>query len=106
MISKNSKISICCKTEQEQNMLLDIFEMLGMRWREGQLPRGYPSRQCPMYYQLTGQGSFGQGIKAAYNPTIMSSELRNQWISLKLKTKKEQPIITEIIVDDDWLAEL
>ena len=103
MISKESRIMINCKTEEEQNMILDIFEMLGMRWRAGESPRGYESILAPMYYCLDGNGRFAHDYPSS--PIgISASEFRNQWISLKLKKDKEQANCYKVVVDDDWLA--
>ena len=88
MISKESKIHINCNTKEEQNMMLDIFEMLGIRWRGGENPRGYASFSTPMYYYLDDERiSQGSGLTTSRN-SIVASELRNQWISLKIKKEK------------------
>ena len=89
MISREYKGCIHCYNTAEQNIILDIFEMLGMIWREEQEPRGYRSAKCPMSYALDGNGKFGQHryIYSSEN-NIQASECRNQWISLKVKKEK------------------
>ena len=89
MIDTNSKVCINCHTVEEQNMILDIFEMLGMIWREEQEPRGYRSAKCPMSYALDGNGRFGQHRYILSENNIQASECRNQWISLKIKKEKQ-----------------
>ena len=86
MIDKHTYKNIFCETEEEQNMILDIFEMLDMRWRAGETPRGYTCRnRIPMYFCLDGDGTYGEA-KSTVKKTINASDLRNQWISLKIKT--------------------
>ena len=100
MISKESKMIINCRTEEEQNMILDIFEMFGMRWRAGESPRGYISCQAPMSYSLDGNGKFGQN-RHQYANGYSASEFRNQWISLKAKFA-DKIIVAEQDFDDLW----
>ena len=88
MISIEYRGYVNCATRAEQEIILDIFEMLGMTWRQGQNPRGYESAKCPMYYALDGDGTFAQGATMFKKDGISASEYRNQWISLKIKKEK------------------
>ena len=85
MIDRTTIANIYCANQKEQDMILDIFEMLSMKWRSETQPRKYRSRtRPPMYYNLDGDTRFGCGVEEEYDTTINASELRNQWISLKI----------------------
>lgn len=73
---------INCRTQEEQEIVLDIFEMLGYNWHAGQKPRGYLSRMPPMAYGISRSSrSFGNDHIHDYGTE--ASDLRNMWISLK-----------------------
>ena len=75
---------INCRTVDEQNMVLDIFEMLGYRWNAGERPRQYQSYSVPMCYSIydSNTGKFVQNSRC-YNNGTEAKDLHNMWISLK-----------------------
>lgn len=79
---------INCRTKVEQEMVLDIFEMLGYRWSAGELPREYPSYSPPMSYTIydVEKGNFTFSHDVEKNATE-AKDLRNMWISLKRRQK-------------------
>lgn len=83
--------NINCRTEEEQEMVLDIFEMLGYKWNAGQKPRGYESNVVPMCYEITNRekGKIIQGDCVIESATE-AKNLRNMWISLKRRTSEHE----------------
>ena len=86
-----AKTQINCRTAEEQQMVLDIFEMLGYKWNGGESPRGYYSHTAPMYYIINNEnkGSFIQGTSkyVITNAGIEAKNLRNMYISLKRRAQ-------------------
>lgn len=81
---------INCRTQEEREMVLDIFEMLGYRWMEGQHPRSFRSYNAPMSYNVRDVdiGKFTHDSQLTYN-AIEAKDLRNMWISLKRRQNNE-----------------
>lgn len=78
---------INCRTVEEQEMVLDIFEMLDYHWREGQQPRVFSSYRVPMRYAICGDcRSFVHGPDIREGAAIEAKDLRNMYISLKRRT--------------------
>lgn len=102
MIDKNTRGYVYCETNEQQEMMLDIFEMLEMRWRAGEKPRGFKSRRTPMNFSLNGTGRFAQAPADFYGE-ISASELYNQWVSLKIKYADKITIVQEDEEDDEWV---
>ena len=80
--------NINCHTKEEQEMVLDIFEMINYRWRQGENPRGYHSYTPPMSYKINDveNGRFTHGNYTESRATE-ARDLRNMWISLKRRQK-------------------
>lgn len=77
---------IHCRTQEEQEMVLDIFEMLGYIWHAGQAPRRFRSHTPSMYYHIHNEcyGYFTHAKNITYGCTVIEAKnLRNMWISLK-----------------------
>ena len=73
---------IRCETREEQEKILDIFEMIGKKWWSGHAPRKFRSHTPPMYYSLDEDG-FGQCYEKDNKETcVLARDLHNQWIQL------------------------
>ena len=89
-LDNQRRIWINCRTKEEQEKILDIFERIGARWPRHQMPRETESRQAPMHYLLdygtirhgrttvTKQSSFVE-----LGATIVEAkDFHNQWVSM------------------------
>ena len=92
-LDKTSQVYINCRTQEEQNMVVDILHSLKCRWNSGNLLHEVRFHLPPMNIELDKQkirhGSriFDAG-EAQRNYTIIEAkDLRNQWISLKRRQK-------------------
>ena len=76
---------INCRTQEEQDMVLDLFTMLGYTWNAGQQPRSYRCIDTPMSFRINSRDRFTQGSILICPDTIEAANLRNMYISLKVK---------------------
>lgn len=86
-----NKGKINCRTIEEQEMVLDIFEMLGYRWAGGEKPREWDSYAVPMYYCIydVELGKIRQHDVSSYLSAIEARDLKNFYISLKRRKSNE-----------------
>lgn len=91
-LDKSSIVWINCKTEQEKEEMLDIFEAIGAAWPSGRAPRQTRSYQAPMHYLLkNGEIRHGDHIvfgeesyvKRAGGVIVRAEDFHNQHISIR-----------------------
>lgn len=82
---------INCRTKEEQEIVLDIFEMFEYRWSAGQKPRGYKGYNAPMNYNINNaeKGEITEG-SMTHIGAIEAKDLRNMWISLKRRKSEHE----------------
>ena len=93
-LDKNLIVYINYRTNEEREMVLDIFEHLGVTWLRERLPREVESYNAPARFLLE-RGHMYKGTscltvaKMNGKPVIEARDLRNQWISLKRRKENE-----------------
>ena len=92
-LDKTSQVYINCRTQEEQNMVVDILRSLKCRWNSGNLLHEMKFHMPPMSIELDKQKiRHGKGLidekGTTRNFTIIDArDLRNQWISLKRRKR-------------------
>ena len=86
-ISKDADLYINCRTDEENERVLDILECLGFRWSDGAPMRQNVTYTAPKRFLIhDGQvwhGSRCYNCDDTYRDIIEARDLKNQWISLK-----------------------
>lgn len=92
-LDDNSCLYINCRTQEEREMILDIFEYLGIKWCIGKRPRETSSNKAPMNYFIEnknmwhGQGCYDVSTFHGYQ-VVEARDFVNQWKSLKKNLDK------------------
>lgn len=92
-LDNTSRAWINCRTPEEQDMILDIFECLGFTWSSGKSPRAIRSYGTPMHYLIEekhiwhGNYSVG-GANKSGSSVVEAKDFINQWKSLKKNLDK------------------
>lgn len=87
-LDNNSRVYINCRTQVEQDMVLDILESLGKRWGSGKLIRQHSPYSPPMTFRVIERvlhGSRPYDQDEVEDLVIEAKDLYNQWIALKRK---------------------
>lgn len=94
-IDRDSSAYINCRTQEEQNMVLDMFEMLGLTWANHKAPREVIQYDVPSRFLIERYIYHGRGCINSHHtskPVIEAKYLRNQWISMKKGIDKCQNV--------------
>lgn len=92
-LDKDIEVCINCRTQEEQDMILDILDSLDMRWSNGKKIRDFILAIAPPMTLITFHDGIRQGfiaIRDTYNgiPVVEAKYFKNQWISLKRNLDK------------------
>ena len=87
-LDKDIEVCINCRTQEEQYMILDIFESLDKRWSNGRKASNFKILLNPPMSLINYNKGIMQGHvsnKNTYNgmPVVEAKDFKNQWISLK-----------------------
>ena len=94
-LDKNCTVWINCRTQQEQEEMLDIFEAINATWNgSAHFPRGWKSHKVPMHYLLErnkilhgGKPVSGREDYVNRGIVIEAKDCHNQWVSIKRRDK-------------------
>ena len=86
-LDKTSRVYINCRTQEEQEMVLDILDHIDIRWYNNKRPRELKSFVPPMGYVIINDRMYhDKKTRVIYDnntPVIEAKDFRNQWIALK-----------------------
>lgn len=92
-LDKNSRVYINCRTQDEQDMMLDIFKCLGLTWQSGRSPRDTRQFTPPMRFFISdyiyhGHSCLSQREIRDGGSVMEARDFVNQWKSLKMGVDK------------------